>query len=391
MLTFYKRTSTYHSGRAAKEAARALRANKGFTLIELLVVISIIGFLAAVVMSSLQTAREKTYDAQITSDMNQIKNALELYANDHGYMYPDPQVAALDGGDAIAERNPAETQSDPSFLEKFAELFSSKAAYAQTQSGRNRNCIRFDNLSSILVPNYIGSVPRHPLDDGMNVCYQYYRSVNGDTGGGGGGGGGGEITGSVTAIAYAPLVAKKYSAGNSKQVGVALGYTEPEALMEICAESLEDAGTPFPLFTGEDHCSGEIADEIIGITLGEGDVPLGESCSVPGYSSEEDCVADHSYCSDPQYTSEGQSICEANGSATEGYCEGDAQFTDESSCEEAEQLAVAGYCSQSGYSYEFECVNAIIVTSPASCSNGGYSDQYSCENSVCNDCICCSC
>lgn len=57
----------------------------GFTLIELLVVISIIGVLASVVLSSLESARAGARDAQRISDLRQIQTALEMYRNDHGF------------------------------------------------------------------------------------------------------------------------------------------------------------------------------------------------------------------------------------------------------------------------------------------------------------------
>lgn len=61
-----------------------IKRNKGFTLIELLVVISIIGFLASIVLASLNIARSKGRDAQRLSDLHQLQNALELYRNAHG-------------------------------------------------------------------------------------------------------------------------------------------------------------------------------------------------------------------------------------------------------------------------------------------------------------------
>lgn len=64
----------------------------GFTLIELLVVIAIIGILSAVVLVSLNSARQKSRDARRLSDVRQIMTALEIYYNDNGG-YPDQTAA----------------------------------------------------------------------------------------------------------------------------------------------------------------------------------------------------------------------------------------------------------------------------------------------------------
>ncbi len=55
------------------------RKNGAFTLIELLVVIAIIGFLAAVVVASINNSRGKARDAIRKSDLNEIAKAVELY------------------------------------------------------------------------------------------------------------------------------------------------------------------------------------------------------------------------------------------------------------------------------------------------------------------------
>lgn len=60
---------------------------RGFTLIELLVVMAIIGILSAVVLTSLNTARQKGRDAKRISDVKQIQLALELYF-DANSQYP---------------------------------------------------------------------------------------------------------------------------------------------------------------------------------------------------------------------------------------------------------------------------------------------------------------
>jgi prepilin-type N-terminal cleavage/methylation domain-containing protein len=61
---------------------------KGFTLIELLVVLSIIGVLASIVLSSINTARAKARDAKRIQSVRQIQIALDIYRDQYG-SYPD--------------------------------------------------------------------------------------------------------------------------------------------------------------------------------------------------------------------------------------------------------------------------------------------------------------
>lgn len=79
------------------------RFHKGFTLIELLVVIAIIGVLASVVLASLNSAREKSANAAVKSQMTEIRKQAALYqlANgSYGTAFGDDDYIACSGGNA---------------------------------------------------------------------------------------------------------------------------------------------------------------------------------------------------------------------------------------------------------------------------------------------------
>jgi prepilin-type N-terminal cleavage/methylation domain-containing protein len=63
------------------------KIKNGFTLIELLVVIALIGILSTLVLANLNSARERSRDAQRKADLRNIQTAFRLYYNDKG-SYP---------------------------------------------------------------------------------------------------------------------------------------------------------------------------------------------------------------------------------------------------------------------------------------------------------------
>ncbi len=66
----------------------------GFTLIELLVVIAILGILSAIILASLNAARQRSRVASLKAEVTQIKNQAEIFYATHN-SYIDPSGASV--------------------------------------------------------------------------------------------------------------------------------------------------------------------------------------------------------------------------------------------------------------------------------------------------------
>lgn len=66
-----------------------MKIKKGFTLIELLVAIAIIATLIGLAIPNFLGARGRAKDAKRKGEMQQLKNALQLYYNDYAMYPPD--------------------------------------------------------------------------------------------------------------------------------------------------------------------------------------------------------------------------------------------------------------------------------------------------------------
>ena len=76
-----------------------------FTLIELLTVIAIIGILAAIIIPTVGTVREKAQRTVDASNLREIAKAAMIYASDNNDRLPDPAVLQAQG--IIAAPSPA--------------------------------------------------------------------------------------------------------------------------------------------------------------------------------------------------------------------------------------------------------------------------------------------
>ena len=77
----------YPDESAFNPASARQRKVGGFTLIELMIVVSIIAVLATLVTKMIQQAQAKAAEAQATTDISTLKNALEQFNRDEG-VYP---------------------------------------------------------------------------------------------------------------------------------------------------------------------------------------------------------------------------------------------------------------------------------------------------------------
>lgn len=72
-----------------------MKKNKGFTLIELLTVIAIMGILSAVILVSLTSARLKSKDTAVKSQLSNMRVQAELYFGTNNNSYVDLCTASV--------------------------------------------------------------------------------------------------------------------------------------------------------------------------------------------------------------------------------------------------------------------------------------------------------
>jgi len=75
-----------------------MEQKSGFTLIEIIVAMAILAVVASSLLGNFFSSQKKGRDAKRKSDLKQIQNALEAYANDHQGLYPIGDASGRIGG-----------------------------------------------------------------------------------------------------------------------------------------------------------------------------------------------------------------------------------------------------------------------------------------------------
>jgi len=89
---------------------RYARRRRAFTMVELLIVVVIIGILIALLLPALQSAVRRTYEAQVSVEIESFTQALEAFKNEYG-SYPPSRIILCEDGDYSPARFPANLQA----------------------------------------------------------------------------------------------------------------------------------------------------------------------------------------------------------------------------------------------------------------------------------------
>ncbi len=117
----------------------------GFTLIELMVVVALIAILAAVVISSLTSARNKGADASVKANLHTAANAAELFYTSNSSSYLPA------GGSTFAIATcPVYSASGTNMLSKDSGV-SSAVAEAVSRGGNGSSCYNSSSFWAIAV------------------------------------------------------------------------------------------------------------------------------------------------------------------------------------------------------------------------------------------------
>jgi type II secretory pathway pseudopilin PulG len=82
--------------RRRSEMKKMMRKEEGFMLVELLIVVIILGILAAVAIPQFGSSTDDARLSSLTSNLSSLRNAVELYKQEHNNTYPG-EVLETDG------------------------------------------------------------------------------------------------------------------------------------------------------------------------------------------------------------------------------------------------------------------------------------------------------
>jgi prepilin-type N-terminal cleavage/methylation domain-containing protein len=91
-----KKMMSIKKERRRRKMKKMMRKEEGFTLVELLIVVIILGILAAVAIPQFGSSTDDAKLSTLTSNLSSLRNAMELYKQEHDNVYPGA-VSEADG------------------------------------------------------------------------------------------------------------------------------------------------------------------------------------------------------------------------------------------------------------------------------------------------------
>ena len=145
-------------------------SHRAFTLIELLVVIAIIGTLSSIVVSSLNSARNKSVDASIRESLQQARNQAELFyaSNNNEYFVLTNPARQLCSASATGSATNG-VSGVYRILKDAAEKYAPGTPI--TNGGRDTEFACNDNFSNST--QYKGWALQAVLKSGETLCVDY--------------------------------------------------------------------------------------------------------------------------------------------------------------------------------------------------------------------------